>query len=338
MLGWPVVIVWTGLALIMLALPARAWAHGSVDPEASVDLARITHVPPGVRVRVVDGDLRLWMSAPPDVRITVVDYQGAPYLRWTPRGVYANESSPMFYLNLSPPITPSISLTRSTAPTWHLVTRGHSYVWHDGRVAALSESLAAPDARVLGHWSIPLEINGHAANISGVLDHRPRPTFAWLWPAAVIILILPALLRLRDPALERRLLRIVTAVTLLGVLVLSVGAGLHGRPGLSPTLIVPMAVELLLAVWSGWRLIRGHHDAVTIGLVAALALFRAISGIALLWRNYALLAVPALMGRIAVSICLAGGICLTVGVIAAVDRLRPGTRAPHLRTTTQGPG
>ena len=308
----------------MLTVPAAARAHGAIDPEASVDLARITHVPGGLRVRMVDGDLRLWMSVPAATPVTVLDDQGGRYLRFTARGVYANQSSPMFYLDLNPPVTPSLTLTRRTAPSWHLVTRGHSYMWHDGRIAALADDLSPPGARVLGRWAVPLLVDGRAETIGGVLVHRPRPSLAWLWPSVVALLVLPAVLRRRDSLLDRRLARRVSAVTLLGVLAAALGAGLHGRPGLSATLLVPMAVELGFVAWAAVRLARRQGDLLTMALVAALALDRAVAGIAVLWRGYVLLAIPAPLARSAISACLAGGIYLAVEVLVLVDRLRPG--------------
>jgi hypothetical protein len=325
-----------GALILLLTMPASAWAHGAIDPEASVDLARITHAPQGVQVRMVDGDLRLWMSAPRTTRITVFDYQGAPFLRYTPQGVWTNESSPMFYLNLNPPITPSITLTAHTPASWHLVTHAHSYEWHDGRIAALAENLSAPNARVLGHWTVPLRVDGRAATLGGILYHSPRPSLAWLWPAVVLLLILPALLRLRDPATERRVARAVAAVTVAAVFAASIGAGLHERPGLSGSLLGVMVVELALAGWAAWRLGRGRTDALTIAVVAVLALYRAIAGISVLWRGYVLLAIPATVGRIAISVCLAGGISLVVGLILVIDRLRPGA-ASRLRPRASDP-
>jgi hypothetical protein len=307
----------------MLVVPALARAHGAIDPEASVDLARITHVPTGLRVRMVDGDLRLWMSVPAATPVTVLDYQGGAYLRFSARGVYANQSSPMFYLNLNPPITPSLTLTRHTPPTWHLVTGDHAYMWHDGRIAALADDLSAPDARVLGRWTVPLLVGGHPETIGGVLLHRSRPSLAWLWPSVVALLVLPAILRLRDSRLHRRLAARVSVATLLAVLAASLGAGLHGRPGLSATLLVPMAVELALLAWAAVRLARRRGDLLTMALVAALALYRAVAGIAVLWRGYVLLAIPATLARVAISVCLAGGLYLAVEVCVLVDRLRP---------------
>jgi hypothetical protein len=308
------------VALVGLAHPAVAHAHGPIDPEASDNLARITHVPAGLQARVVDGDLRLWLQVPRSERVVVLDYQGAPYLRFTSQGVQTNENSPMFYLNLVPPITPSIKLTAKLRPAWHEVSHGRVAEWHDGRLEALATDLQAPGARVLGRWYVPLTVNGHAARITGVLDHAPRPSWAWLWPIAAILLMLPALLRLRDSGLERRVGAALLAATLAGIVAASLGSGLHGRPGLSGFRLVIMFAELLIAGWCTVRLARRRSGPIVYAAAASVALVRGVTGIAVLWRGYVLLALPAAVGRGAIVVCLAGGVALAVLTIAIVDR------------------
>jgi hypothetical protein len=315
------------VALVGLAHPAPAHAHGPIDPEASDDLARITHVPAGLQARVVDGDLRLWLQVPRSERVTVLDYQGAPYLRFTRDGVQTNENSPMFYLNLVPPITPSIRLTAHLRPAWHQVSHGRVAEWHDGRLAALATDLQAPGARVLGDWYVPLLINGRPARITGVLDHAPRPSWGWMWPIAAALLMLPALLRLRDAGLERRVGTVLVAVTLAGIVVASLGSGLHGRPGLSGFRLAIMFGELLIAGWCTVRLTRRRSGPLVYAATASVALLRGVTGIAVLWRGYVLLAVPAAVGRGAIVVCLAGGVALAVLTVAIVDRRdRPSPR------------
>jgi hypothetical protein len=308
------------VALVALVHPAVAHAHGPIDPEASDNLARITHVPAGLHARVVDGDLRLWLQVPRPERVVVLDYQGAPYLRINRQGVQTNENSPMFYLNLVPPITPSISLTAHLRPAWREVSHGRVAEWHDGRLAALATDLQAPGARLLGRWYVPLTVDGRPARITGVLVHAPRPSWAWLWPIAAILLTLPALLRLRDTELERRVGAVLVAVTLAGIVAASLGSGLHGRPGLSGFRLGIMFGELLIAGWCTVRLARRRSGPIVYAATASVALLRGVTGITVLWRGYVLLALPAAVGRGAVVVCLAGGVALAVLTIAIVDR------------------
>src|SRR5450631_939465 len=73
-----------------LVLPAAAQAHGPVDPAASSYEARVSQVPQGTDAKIVDGDLRMWMTASPMTTETVLDYRGGPYLRFTRAGVFVN--------------------------------------------------------------------------------------------------------------------------------------------------------------------------------------------------------------------------------------------------------
>lgn len=313
------------LWLIALYMPAVASAHGAADPEASDELATISHLPAGVQGHVVDGDLRLWLSVAPSQTLIVLDYQGGPYLRFDRRGVQVNENSPMYYLNLTPPIAPSIRLAPSMRPRWLSVSSGHSDRWHDGRLAALAETLHAPGARILGRWTIPVLLDGRRTAITGMLHYTPRPSFAWLWPPVVALLILPALLRLGDRSLERRVCRPIAAVTVLAAGVLAFGAGLHGRPGTAGSLVAVMVVELAALAWAAALLIRGRDGPLSLGLIAIFAGYRALVGLPVLWRGYVLLAVPATLGRGAVSLCLAGSIILAAVAVRATDaQRRPG--------------
>jgi hypothetical protein len=316
-----------GLAVLVVALlgtPGVAWAHGPIDPEASNDLAHVIHTPAGVRARVIDGDLRLWMAVTRSERVVVLDYQGGQFLRISAHGVEVNENSPMFYLNQIPPITPSIKLTPTMRPDWHRVSGGDSDEWHDGRIAALASALQAPGVRDLGRWTIPLTVDGRRATIVGQLDRGLSPSWAWLWPIVLALATLPALLRLRDAALEQRFGRPLAWLTLLAAAGASLGAGLHGRPGLSGARLAIMAVELALLVWSAGRLARRRDGPLVLAVIATVAVYRGLTGAAVLWRGYVLLAIPATLARGAIAICLAGGVSLAVIVVGGLDRGRLG--------------
>ncbi|MEO6858248.1 MAG: hypothetical protein ABI323_06630 [Solirubrobacteraceae bacterium] len=121
-----------------LARPAPALAHGPVNPAASSYLATVRRAPPGVRAIVVDGDQRLWLYANPRLTVVVVDYRGAPYLRFSAHGVEVNTNSSMYYLNQVPAQAAPPGLGPDTRPNWSLTLAGHSYSGHDGRLHALA--------------------------------------------------------------------------------------------------------------------------------------------------------------------------------------------------------
>jgi hypothetical protein len=311
-----VVIVALGLGL---AHPAAARAHGPLNPEASDYLARVLDTPPGLSVRTVDGDLRLWLRVRTPHIVLVLDYQGVPYLRFSSRGTEVNERSAMYFLNQTPPLVPPATLRRAERPHWHRVSRGESYEWHDGRLHALAAALAAPGARTLGRWRIPLRIDGRPAVIVGVLDRAPPPSLAWLWPAAVVLIGVPALWRLHDPALQRRVVGALAWLTIVAAGVLAVGEGLHGRPGLSTSRLAVLGLELAVIAWAGAWLARRRGGPWALAAITVLALYRGLAGIAVLFRGYVLLALPTGLARGAVAACLAGGAGLALLILLELD-------------------
>ena len=324
----PAILVAAVTLLSGLLAPAVCWAHGPVNPEASDYLARVTSIPSGLAARSVDGDLRMWLNVGTRQTVTVLDYQGIPYLRFTPAGTDVNERSAMYYLNQTPPEVPPTTAARNAPPRWQRVSTGETYEWHDGRLHALAAALASPGARALGRWEIPLRVSEHRTAITGVLDRAPPPSLAWLWPVALIALLGPALRRVRDEALERRVTRALAWFSLLAGTVLCLGEGLHGRPGLSIGRLITLAFELALVVWLARRLARGQDGPRIYGLVASLALYRGLSGISVLFRGYVLLALPEVIARAAVAGCLATSLGLGILILVQDATPKPSNRSP----------
>ncbi len=104
-LGLLIVLVASFVTAGPFAPPAAA--HGPVAPIASSYLARVGSVPAGVEAKVVDGDQRMWLQVRRGLTLTVLDYRGAPYLRFSSSGVEVNENSAMYYLNQTPAPVPS---------------------------------------------------------------------------------------------------------------------------------------------------------------------------------------------------------------------------------------
>ena len=116
-------LTFTAACAVLAALPGPAVAHGPVAPIATSYRARIGQLPAGLDAKVVDGDQRLWLRVPPTETVVVLDYRGAPYLRFSRAGVAVNRNSPMYYLNQTPAEVPPSSLGPRTPPKWSGVTR-----------------------------------------------------------------------------------------------------------------------------------------------------------------------------------------------------------------------
>ena len=74
--------------------------------------------------------------------MVVLGYDGEPYLRVGPRGVFENRRSPATYLNRSriPTTKPPKSADSSAAPVWHRVSSGTTATWHDHRAHYMGTS------------------------------------------------------------------------------------------------------------------------------------------------------------------------------------------------------
>ena len=56
---------------------------------------------PGVDVKVIEAGSRLQLTNDTDTEVVVQGYQGEPYLRVGPKGVFENRKSPATFLNRS---------------------------------------------------------------------------------------------------------------------------------------------------------------------------------------------------------------------------------------------
>jgi hypothetical protein len=305
-----------------LGMPATAAAHGPVDPAASSYLARVTQVPDGVAVKVVDGDQRLWMRVDPRTTVVVLDYQRAPYLRFSRAGVEANKASAMYYLNQVPAQIPPLHTGPGVPPRWSYVSAGHSYGWHDGRLHALATAASAPGATYLGRWNVGLRVDGRPAAIAGGLYFAASPSIVWFWPILVTLVCVLAARRLRRPELDERVARGLAATALAGFAVAVTGQQLHGRPSVSVGQGIILAVALAFAAWGAWRLVRGRHGWFTFFIIAAVAIWEGASLIAVLLDGYVLLALPPALARVAVVACLSAGVALLPVVFALAERPR----------------
>ncbi|MGO9956963.1 MAG: hypothetical protein ACLP50_13450 [Solirubrobacteraceae bacterium] len=308
------------VALLVLALPGTAGAHGPIDPAASSYLARVTALPARLEAKTVDGDLRMWLRVPADLTVVVFDYRGAPYLRFSAHGVQVNENSSMYYLNQVPPETPPTDLGPQTAPDWTSVSSGHSYGWHDGRLHALATTALAPGQSYVGRWRVPLLVDGRATAITGTLFFGASPSIVWFWPILVCLACALAVLRLQRPELDERAARALAAIALLGFSVAAAGQELHGRPFVSLGQELLLAVLLAFAAWGIRRLVLRRHSWFTFFLIAAAALWEGGSLITVLIDGYVLLAVPPVLARPAVVACLAGGLGLLPFVFSIAER------------------
>jgi hypothetical protein len=250
----------------------------------------------------------MWLRVPPGVRVVVLDYRGAPYLRFAVAGVEVNQNSAMFYLNQTPVAQiPPARLTPATPPSWHRVSRSREYSWHDGRLHALATVATAPGLSYVGRWTIPLRLNGRPSAISGGLWHAPSPSLVWFWPIFVVLLCLVAALRVGRESIDRLAARALGLGALAGTAVIGLGRELHGRPTQGAFQLVELGLLLAFVAWGVHRVIFWHGGYFRFVVISFVALVEGVELIPTLSHGFVLLAVPAFLARAATVACLGCG-------------------------------
>jgi hypothetical protein len=305
---------------VALLLPGAASAHGPVDPAASSYLARISTAPPGTVAKVVDGDQRMWLRVNRTETLVVLDYRGAPYLRFSPAGVQVNHNSSMYYLNQVPAQLPPPQLGPGTAPHWSQASGGHQYNWHDGRLHALASTARAPGSTYLGHWTIPVRLNGTGAAIGGGLFYGAPPSIVWFWPIVVVAACVLAVVRLRRPELDVTVARTLAFAALAAFVVAGAGRQLHGRPSISIGQLIVLALVLAFAGWGLRRLVLRRHGWFTFFLIAVAAIWQGATLVTVLLDGFVLVNLSPFVARVAVAGCLAAGIGLLPLVFRMAER------------------
>ncbi len=307
-----------------LVAPAGALADGPVDPIATSYVARVSHVPPGVQAKVIDGYLQLWMAVKPSETVVVKDQLGAGWVRFNRHGVYVNHNSLLFYESQIPveAIAPK-RINATTPPDWVRVSTGHTWMWREGRLQAFAHQTLVPGQTYAGPWSIAMTVDGHATTVSGGLYFQARPSIVWFWPVVVILLCAIAALRLRSNRLDRRIVLGLTELLLAALLVDSLARLLHGRPSVSDVQIAEFVVAVGAILAGAVAFARGRWPAAIPFIVAFLALWAGLTFLPVLTHQYALLILPDWLTRAATALLLGGGLSL---VLLAMRR--PLTRPP----------
>lgn len=308
-------------AMLVLAMlsPTVAQAHGPVAPVATSYLARVRQLPAGLDAKVIDGYLRLWLRVPADETVEVLDYRGAPYLRFARSGVYVNENSEMYDLNYIVPLPPPADLSRGAPARWERVSGGREYNWHDARIGALADTALAPGTTYVGRWSIPILVDGRLRAISGGIWYARSPSPAWFWPIVVLLACLPAALRLRRRPLDEQLARVLAIVALLTVAVGVAGRELHGRPTIEVLQLVVLGIVLVLVGGALVRVLRRRQGLILELLVAFAALEIGWQLAPTLVHGFVLIALPAFVARVAAVLGLGVGAGLLVLVLRLAE-------------------
>ncbi len=327
----------------VLATPASAHGIGGTEPRNyETTLTRVQPDVRGVHVEVVDLGDRLRLTNDTGRDVIVLGYDGEPYLRVGPRGVFENRRSPATYLNRSrvPDAPPPATADADAAPEWRRVGDGPTAQWHDHRAHFMGSQAPPvvqddPDHRhVLDRWTVALRDGDRTIRVHGVLAWVPPPS-PWPW-VAVAVGTAALVIGLSRTRWWRGVLVVALATLVLSAFLHAVGhwhassAALGTKAGESIYSILGVALGVLALVWA-WR--RGVEAAVPFVLVAAIFLLVAggLADISTLGHSQVPSSLAPTVARTAVALTIGFGAGLAV---AAGLRLR--VVAPPRPPTTTG--
>ncbi|MBV8958509.1 MAG: hypothetical protein JOZ37_17170 [Actinobacteria bacterium] len=176
-----------------LAQPADAHTLTGVQPtNFRSELVSVLPALPGVTVDILDLGRRIRLTNRGNIDVVIRGYQGEPYLRVGPAGVFENTHSPAVYLNKPAPpyATTSTTLPKvansSAPPEWHRTSRSHTVTWHDRRTrwegpSPPSVRSSPHDRQVVSPWLITVTRGKDDAAITGRILWVPPPSAVpWL--------------------------------------------------------------------------------------------------------------------------------------------------------------
>lgn len=331
-----------GVAAALVGLSAApASAHTISGPKPSNYRSRVVAmapVIPGISARVVDLGAKLELTNRTSTEITVLGYEGEPYLRIGPQGVFENLHSQATYINRtrqgnsSPP--PGVDTAPDAVPEWKKVSSGNSASWHDHNIHWMQPQpppvvAGAPGSfHHLSQRNVVFRYNGERVAIAVSLDWVPGPS-GIPWIPAIGALFVVALLAV----LLSKWWRLVPA--LLVVLVVFDIAHAIGyeipRPGGNTTKVLQFCGGgfVSIAVWIAAvptviALLRRRAEAlygvVFVGLLVAL--IGGVSDLSALWKSQLPDAGPDWLTRLEVVVALGLGAGLVVGGLVRMARSR----------------
>jgi len=327
-----------GVGTVLLAAEP-AGAHGVSGIQPSNFTTIITSISPavrGLRMRVDDLGNKLELDNGTGTDITVLGYQGEPYLRVGPAGVYENLRSPAVYLNRTRTGNVKVPSSANPAlpPEWRRVEGGTRARWHDHRAHWLAASYppevsAHPSSRhLVQRWTLQLVRDGTPITVRGVVEWIPGPS-PWAWLATTVVLgslvIAFAFTRLARPAIAVALAAMIVGETAYVVGIWG-GTTIGGPTKLAAVAYAlgGMAVGALALVWVVRRGVTAAAPLLLLGGLF-LALAGGLANITTLLRSQLPTSLPHWWARFEVAMVL--GVGSGVAVVGAL-RLRATPRRP----------
>lgn len=330
-----------GVVVAVWAQPAAAHSVGGVEAsnfETTVN--GLTPRVPGLTVEAVDLGSELELRNDTGADVIVPGYQGEPYLRVGPGGVFENRRSPAAYLNRSRNGKTRVPSDADAAapPDWRKTGSGVTARWHDHRAHWMGTSdppevVRDPGRRhVIDRWRVGLQRGSQTITVRGDLVWVPGPSpWGWIIGALVAALALVALSRTR---LWASVLAVALGIVVVSEAVHVIGqwtataASFGSKLSASIYSIGGVALAVIALVWI---LVRPPSNAIPAVLFAGLVVVAAggLADLTVLTRSQLPTDLPDGIARLQVAIALGLGIGLAA---AAALRLRPPAPAPSAVT------
>jgi hypothetical protein len=290
------------VALVALALPAQASAHGrgatiALDYRLALDTS--ARALPGVHVRVLDGDRDLQVRADRGVRLVVLGALDEPLLKIDATGVWVNASSPT---------ATGDRLVSSAKHGWVHVNDGRTVVWHDHRLAPPPTSDPGP----AGRFSVPVDLNGRPAAITGTFFRVARPA-AWPWTLAAVVLVAGIVVAVRRKSTRGALTFGLGVASGVASLLLVTTFAVRDSPTGGVAWLQLVAAVAVAAVMGVLLLrLRGRSRVHAAGVVGAVAAAVSLSSLSVFWHGVVISLLPGTVTRLLCVLAVAGGAAAAV--------------------------
>jgi hypothetical protein len=292
------------LAVLILALPPAASAHGGASAPAATDGRAVVRsiAPPigGLSVEVLDGDQSLWIAAERGSTVVVFGLAGEPFLRLVRGRVEVNDRSAEAHLLRTADSRVAMSTDPRSPPRWRPIGEADHLQWHEHR-------LAAP----LGSWQVRVSVNGRVASIAGVHLRGPGPPLGALLLAVAALAVLGTLLPWTG---------IPCVVSFAAMLVAAVGGGFAGphTPAARWSAVAGVVIAVVIVAAATSATPTRHRPWVA-GGIGVTSAFLAAAQLAVLAKPYVNSALAATLARGLVVVAIGVGL----GVAGAALRRRP---------------
>jgi len=303
-------------------IAAPAAAHGIGGREPTNARSRVLGVAPavaGLGVKVIENGERVELRNTSAQEVVVLGYEGEPYLRVGPDGVFENTRSPAVFQNrtLDPPGSVPDRYDADAEPEWRKIDGGDDVRWHDHRAHRMGAG-SFPTTQ----WTIELLAGSTAVTVRGELAWiEPGAWWPWLALASGLALLV---------VLAARAAWRLTATCLLAVLcwaeVLHVIGSWSDVASTLPGRLVAQAFSVAAIAVGAYALFRASRDrpevAAPFVLIAAVVFVVAggIGDVSTWFRSQIPSTLPAGTVRAMVALAFGGGIGLA---IAAATHLAP---------------